>query len=524
MTMASLGLRCQASPKTRPTSSSNTPLTRKLSYAPNLIHSDWQAFILTSEKTHYRTSDRGKSWHAFQVEDAPSVVQPPLVFSADNDDYILYIGTRCSDSGGWSGFTCRDHAYYTKNGFDKSPKPMVEGVLKCMFARSTKDFHKDSKKGVFCIDVDADSSRNWPENLRLIKSEDWFETTEVVEVDSSKKIRGFIGMGSVHTFIVAAVKSAGTEELALYVTDDGENWDRAQFPEDHGGIMEEAYTILPSTGHSIQVDVLSSQSTFNQIGTLFTSNSNGSYFVRSLEYTNRNNNGIVDFEQVQNIEGIILANIVTNHEDVKANPRTAIKVVQSRISFDDGHSWAPLRLTTGDNYIHLHSESEFHNTGTVFSSAAPGIVMGVGNAGIKLNPYGDCDFFVSSDAGFSWRKARDGPHQYEFGDQGGILVAVPDRDDTRSAFYSYDYGTTWEELDLGESIHPVFLTTMPDSTSERFTLLAKRGETYIIFALNFEGTRTRKCNLDKRGDGGDFEKWYARVDKEGTFLSNGCGC
>ena len=296
----------------------------------------YQAFILTGETTHYRTSDRGKSWHEFRVDDPPSMLQPPLVFSADNEDFILYIGTRCTNSGGWSGFTCRDHAYYTKNGFEKSPTPMVEGVLKCMFARTTKQFHKDSKKGVFCIDLDPDSSRNWPENLRLIKSEDWFQTTQVVEVDSSKHVRGFIGMGSVQSFIVAAAKSIGTEELALYVTDDAESWDRAQFPEDHGGIMEEAYTILPSTGHSIQVDVLSSPSMRNQIGTLFTSNSNGSYFTRSLEYTNRNNNGIVDFEQVQNIEGIILANIVVNHEEVSANPRTAVKNVQSRVSFDDG--------------------------------------------------------------------------------------------------------------------------------------------------------------------------------------------
>ena len=213
---------------------------------------------------------------------------------------------------------------------------MVDGALKCIFARSTKAFKEDSKKGVFCIDLDLESGRNWPENLRLSKSEDWFKTSEVVEVDSSKHVRGFIGMGSVQSFIVAAVKSIGTEELALYVTDDGEHWDRARFPDDHGGIMEEAYTILPSTTYAIQVDVLSSMSVRNQIGTLFTSNSNGSYFTRSLENTNRNNNGIVDFEKVQNIEGILLANIVSNHEEVRANPGTAEKQIESRISFDDG--------------------------------------------------------------------------------------------------------------------------------------------------------------------------------------------
>jgi hypothetical protein len=266
------------------------------------------------------------------------MLQFPLVFSADKSDYALYIGTRCTNSSSWIGFTCSDRAYYTKDGFEKSPKSMVEGVLKCMFARSTEAFKQDTKKGVFCIDSDPDSTRLWPENLRLIKSEDWFETKTVVEVDLSKHVRGFIGMGAVQSFIVAAAKSIGTEELALYVTDDGEKWDRAHFPEDHGGILEEAYTILPSTKYSIQVDVLSSMSMRNQVGTLFTSNSNGSYFTLSLEHTNRNGRGFVDFEKVQNIEGILLANIVSNYEAIKENPYTAEKKIESRISFDDGIS------------------------------------------------------------------------------------------------------------------------------------------------------------------------------------------
>jgi len=459
------------------------------------------------------------------------MTQPALVFSADKDDYILYIGSRCTNSGGWSGITCRDHAYYTTNGFEKSPKPMIEGVLKCMFARSTEEFKQDSKKGVFCIDLDPESTRNWPENLRLIKSEDWFDTKEIVEVDPSKHVRGFIGMGAVKSFLVTAAKSIGTEELVLYVTDDGERWDRAHFPEDHGGILEEAYTILPSTKYAIQVDVLSTTSMRNQIGTLFMSNSNGSYFTRTLENTNRNSNGIVDFEKVQNIDGILLANIVINHEEVKSNPHTAEKQIQSRVSFDDGtppphhthanvigRTWHPLKC--GSDNLHLHSESEAHNTGMVFSSPAPGVLMGVGNIGDRLKPYDDCDFYVSMDAGLTWSKARSGPHQYEFGDQGGILVAVKDEDRADTLYYSFNYGTDWKEIPLGRDvkIRPIFLTTLPDSTSERFTMLGRKEDNgYTMFAFDFEGSRSRKCNLDKKGDGGDFEKWYARYDDEGNL-------
>ena len=141
--------------------------------------------------------------------------------------------------------------------------------------------------------------------------------------------------------------------------------------------------------------------------------------------------------------------------------------------------------------------------------------MGVGDTGDYLKPYEQCDFYVSMDAGLTWTRARDGPHKYEFGDQGGILVAIKDAK-TSKVWYSFNYGKTWDDFDLGIEITPVILTTLPDSTSERFTLLGEKsnGE-YVLFSLEFDGMRSRKCNLDK-GDGGDFEKWYARYDDDGT--------
>jgi Sortilin, neurotensin receptor 3,/Sortilin, neurotensin receptor 3, C-terminal len=182
-----------------------------------------------------------------------------------------------------------------------------------------------------------------------------------------------------------------------------------------------------------------------------------------------------------------------------------------------GHTWKPLKC--GDDHLHLHSESETHNTGNVFSSHAPGVLMGVGNTGDQLKPYDECDFYTSTDAGLTWSKARDGPYQYEFGDQGGVLVAVHDIVDTSSIWYSFNYGKDWEEMSLGDvKIKPVILTTTADSTTEKFTLVGKKQEGYAVFSLNFEGTRDRKCELKKNDDGGDFEKWYARYDDDGNTL------
>jgi len=99
-------------------------------------------------------------------------------------------------------------------------------------------------------------------------------------------------------------------------------------------LRENAYTIVESTKHSLAVDVkLQEMST---IGTLFVSNSDGIFFVQSLKDTNRNEMGFVDYENLYGVEGVGLANVVANAEDVEG--RGADKKLRSMITFDDGGS------------------------------------------------------------------------------------------------------------------------------------------------------------------------------------------
>lgn len=69
--------------------------------------------------------------------------------------------------------------------------------------------------------------------------------------------------------------------------------------------------------------------------------------------------------------------------------------------------------------------------------------MAVGSVGLNLLPYEDCDTFLSTDAGLTWKMIRGGAHKYEFGDQGSVLVLVDDEDTTDHVLYSYDGGATW---------------------------------------------------------------------------------
>lgn len=66
----------------------------------------------------------------------------------------------------------------------------------------------------------------------------------------------------------------------------------------------------------------------------------------------------------------------------------------------------------------------------------------------SLLPYEDCDTFISTDAGVTWRMTFKGASKYEFGDQGSILVTVGDEEPTDKVQYSFDAGKTWSVASL----------------------------------------------------------------------------
>lgn len=101
-------------------------------------------------------------------------------------------------------------------------------------------------------------------------------------------------------------------------------------------LLENAYTIVESTAHSLAVDILTSPSA--NIGTLFVSSGEGTYFVEALADTNRNEYGIVDFESLVGLEGVGIANVVANREEVVGWGEE--KKLKSYITYDDGTSQA----------------------------------------------------------------------------------------------------------------------------------------------------------------------------------------
>ncbi|KAF2498345.1 vacuolar protein sorting/targeting protein 10 [Lophium mytilinum] len=462
------------------------------------------AIVFGGDSTHWITYDQGESWTAFDTDGAIALGGSPVSFHAKDSKKILFHGgDECSD------FLCLGKTWYTEDGF-KTTKLLRGDRKMCIWAKSTDLFlandegkHDDR---VLCI-VKGKYSR-LVKDFKMVISDNFFDDEEEPVMSAGRTVSGISNMAAVKGYIVAAAKAPGSAELALYVTDDTITWHRAEFG-DHK-VEEDAYTILESTNYSVQVDVNTNK--WASVGALFTSNSNGTYFTKNIDHTNRDREGYVDFEKISNIQGIVLVNVVKNWEEVEKS--WAVKKIASQISFDDGRTFENLKVDDKD--LHLHSVTNLRNSGRVFSSPAPGIVMGVGNTGEYLKPYGEGDLYVSDDAGLTWKLALKEAHKYEFGDAGSVLVAVFDEGETDKIYYSLKHGRpdTWEKFDMGFKFKAFELTTIPDSTSLQFILTGiRRGKDndaeHFISSLDFSALHEGKCKKN------DFINWNARVDDDG---------
>ncbi|KAI6854545.1 Oligoxyloglucan reducing end-specific cellobiohydrolase [Hortaea werneckii] len=472
-----------------------------------VINHPWNnqmAIVLGMNKKHWITRDQGKSWKAFEIPEPPTLARPPIAFHATDPERLIVLTASCQS------FECKESAYYTLDGFDSKPKLLLDDAMSCLWAKST-DLLQTDEDDILCVVQGTFSP--WSSDYKLLLSSDFFETdgVEPAMTEDGRPVSGIMNVASVKSYLVAAAKSENTRELAMFVTADAKHWHRAEFGEHK--LEEDAYTLLESTNYSMQVDVLTTKPSV-PMGVLLTSNSNGTFFTKNIEHTNRNMHGFVDFEKIQNIQGIVMVNTVDNWEEVEKK-WLADKKIRTQISFDDGRTWQPMKADDKD--LHLHSVTNQRNMGRIFSSPAPGIVMGVGNTGKHLNAYDEGDLFVSDDAGLTWTKALSRPHLYEFGDQGAILVAIED-EETDKIKWSLNHGKDWSSIELSDldikgKIKPTGLTTTPDSTSLKFLLSATKGKgsklQHFVYSINFEGLHEKQCKKD------DFEQWYARVDEDG---------
>ncbi|KAF5094816.1 hypothetical protein DV451_004893 [Geotrichum candidum] len=475
-------------------------------------HNFERAYILTDSKVHFATNDRGKSWYPIEFPVLPVPNGPPFAFHATNPDYVLFAGIECSGED-YLQFKCVPQYFYTTDNFKNKREKFVQ-AHQCAFTHSTKAFNQGDDRTVICsVNSDSDSNDSSIKNRRLASSSNWFKNKEILQLDGND-ITSVTGIAITSKFIVATTKLQDSEAITLVVSTDGEIWDEAIFPQEPRGFTEYEITILESSEHSLHIDILKENTQIS--GDFYVSNSNGTYFTKTLSHTNRNAQGYVDIEKVQNVEGILIANIVDNWKQVRESK--ADKKIRTQISYDDGRTWSFLNIADTDCNgdlscgLNVHSVLDKSNVGRIFSSPALGILAAVGNPGTELKDYEDGDLYVSHNSGLTWKRSRQDAHKYEFGDSGNLFVSVYDEGASNSIYYSLDKGSSWDKVDLGLKMRPKYLFTTPDSTDMKFILIAKANDNKdqtILITVDFTGIFTRQCVL-KDDNSGDLEKWYAR--------------
>ncbi|ANB12963.1 Vth2p [Sugiyamaella lignohabitans] len=472
------------------------------------------AYALSANSdTHFITTDQGSTWRSFKIQSI-NRFNPgrPLSFHKSNSRYVIVSGAECPNGNPYSA-QCVDRVVYSTSNFENSDhgSRLGDKAFRCEWGHTNKDSDDSIPQDAILCLLEVDNSR------RLALSTDFFRSYETIKIDG-KDVDNVLDFGTMSKFFVAAV---GPEtDISLLTSVDLTKWSEGSFPDDGKSTINHvsAFTILESSKHSLHINVAHDGSSKLGEGTLYTSNSKGNYFKKSLDHTSRSNDGLVDTESVEGIDGIVISNVKENEHNVR-----------TKISYDDGRTWSYLSVGDckdlgGSNpnrcNVNLHAVLDHKNIGRIFSSPAPGILAGIGNTGRKLEDRSKGDFYLSQDSGLTWKRVYRGPHFYEFADQGNIVLAIKDteegkKDGTDEVVYSLDRGNTWEKFKLKEKFIPHFLLTTPDATSSKFLLLATRSKNKkpVSIAIDFDGLYKDKCVMKDDGSG-DFEKWYARYDPD----------
>lgn len=486
-----------------------------------------QAYLITQSKTLWFTTDGGKNIQEMIVPLEPNILKAPILkFHRDHPDWLIFTGS-IKGCHALSEQDCHTEAYYSTNGgrFWKSLTTYVES---CAWGRDAQ-FEHPTDTVLFCQAYQEKTGNQRgaikDNRLRLLRTDNFFangesgEGTEVV-------VNHSLGFALFENFMVVAEMEPGAKHLELFVSVDGTNFARAQFPPNFK-VPSHGYTVLESSTGRVFLDVYSHAERGAEWGSLMISNWNGTYYSIAVDNTNRNALGFVDFEKVQGIQGIAMVNQVMNPKEAATGTD---KRVKSLITFDDGSTWStltpPEKNADGQPYascdgscsLNIHSYTERRDPRMQFSQlSAPGFMMGVGNVGSYLTKYNDGNTFLTRDAGRTWVEVHKDAFMFEYGDHGGILLMVFDEGPTDKVLYSLTMGLTWMEYRIVDNqydrVRVTDIVTEPDSTSQQFVLFARvvggsRDGQQLAIHLNFESSRKRKCVLDE-GDAAksDFELW-----------------
>lgn len=465
--------------------------------------------LVTRSTTIYVSIDGGNS---FKKQAAP--VRPNskggriLAFNGDDVNQFIWFGEEGCDVA--FSPDCKILAYLTTDGGQSFSK-LVSDVSLCNFITHSLEKKDESNKNlIYCSAPDPKSNR-----VQLLSSQDSFKTSKVL-------FDNIVGYAVTGKFVVVASVDEDKKSLKAKVTIDGTTFADADFPADFHVDSQQAYTVLDSQSQSIFMHVTTENEKGAELGAILKSNSNGTSYVLSLDKVNRNRVGYVDYDRIDELEGVIISNIVTN-----AHAKDG-KKLKTQITHNDGGEWRfiapPAVDANGKKYdcygrppeecsLNLHGFTERADYRDTFSStSAVGLMIGVGNVGANLEDYEKGSTFLTKDGGITWKTVKDGVYMWEYGDRGTILVLVKSRESTDSISYSLDEGETWNDFKFAKSpIQVLDLATVPSDTSRKFLIFGHTNDdkkNTISYSIDFSNIYKRQCQLDlDNPNNDDYEYW-----------------
>lgn len=356
---------------------------------------------------------------------------------------------------------------------------------------------------------------------------------------------------------VAQVVDQEHQEVVLLAAKSTENfYDLQLIDTNQKKFREHSYTFLDTSEGTVFLHI-NHFGEASKYGHIYISDGSGVHFSQSLKYNVRAYDNNCDFEKISSLEGVYIGNViatnfmleaeqemeeyenleqegiqeVTDPRKHSANKNKSVEgykdFIKTLISFNKGGDWkrikAPLRDVDGrlydcgdDCYLNLHGLSSDEIPPYYSVETAAGLIIANGNVGRYLSHDDDeISTFFSRDGGLNWYEVKKGPHIYEIGDHGALIVMADITKSTNSVYYSWDEGLTFEELKISdENIHITNIIIEPFSTSQHFVVYGETAQKKgvkkgVVIGIDFTSLHEPQCRNPENPDSpdSDYEKW-----------------
>ena len=344
-------------------------------------------------------------------------------------------------------------------------------------------------------------------------------------------------------------------------TDSGETFNPICFPEN---IRAKSFTIFDFDAVQKGPDFISIDHAEEEtsaiegaapMGNLYAADDSLRLFSLSLR-RNVRERGVADFSGIASMNGVFIANQISteafkgryNYKDVDYS-----QYYQTLQSFNGGGVWryipAPKKDANGNDIqgctitddpktvcsLHLHGESAWSGGenwktrfGAVYShQSTPGVIISTGNVGNVLSKEAsEVNTYISRDGGYTWEEALQGPHIYEFGNFGALIVAAKESSvgETDEVWFSRDVGKCWEgPIKLSKPINVHNIRTDVVQKGSVFVIHgedATKSESYqasgIAYVIDFDNLLLSNSTfrVDKCDEKNDYETWFLNIPNQ----------